>query len=373
MLITIAYLFVSWLTWHTRLESSDDTLYSNPGAAWDEVFRAENGPSHLSKSSLKNTVDAKPMRSQTITERESKIITDMLDMVFNKRRSTENSQASDIGKNDVGGGGGQIDINDIVSRLRRHSKPLRWAKEPTADLLDQKKEQMMLCNSDQELLDWAQREVFAESKRYEEAAKKAIEEASSSTGNMKELPRLQSPVYPQVIAHLMRTFRDHYRDPNLALFIFHHAQKLSIISYVFGCSTEAYNELIQTRWSCFRDLHGVYAAVNEMMVNAVPLDSTTRKLIENVRRDIGSIELHPDASPEGRRTVWGLLSKVEQTVAVQTQAKPEAKVWDRWKTEILNEGVDHEDWSIGNWLTPETQLSQQKLKAANTRRALSKS
>jgi hypothetical protein len=62
----------------------------------------------------------------------------------------------------------------------------------------------------------------------------------------------------------MRTFRDHYKDPNLALFIFNHTKKLSIFSYVFGCSTEVYNELIKTRWDCFRDLEGVYNAVEEM-------------------------------------------------------------------------------------------------------------
>jgi hypothetical protein len=70
------------------------------------------------------------------------------------------------------GGGGHID--DLVGRLKRHSRPLRWAQEPTADLLDQKKEQMMSCNSDKELLQWAQREIFDESIRYEEAARKAL-------------------------------------------------------------------------------------------------------------------------------------------------------------------------------------------------------
>jgi hypothetical protein len=89
----------------------------------------------------------------------------MLDMIFNKRRpdsndddevgsDTSNSKTEQAG---IGGGGG---IDDLVGRLRRHSRPLRWAQEPTADLLDQKKEQMLLCNSDQELLQSAPREVL---------------------------------------------------------------------------------------------------------------------------------------------------------------------------------------------------------------------
>lgn len=299
----------------------------------------------------------------------------MLDMIFNKRRPTGDPATQlppTSSEKEAGVGGGHID--DLVGRLRRHSRPLRWAKEPTADLLDQKKEQMMLCNSDQELLEWAQREVFDESKRYEEAARKAIEEASSSApGIVKELPRLQSPVYPQVIAHLMRTFRDHYRDPNLALFIFHHAQKLSTVSYVFGCSTETYNELIQTRWICFRDLQGVYNAIDEMVVNGVPLGSTTRKLIENMRRDIGNVELRPDASEEGHRIIWSLLSKIERLAASQLQAKAQGtKLWDRWKSDILNDGISEDDWSFDSWQPAESQPSPQRKRAMNTRRALSR-
>jgi hypothetical protein len=103
----------------------------------------------------------------------------------------------------------------------------------------------------------------------------------------------------------MRTFRDHYSDPNLALFIFHHTQKLSIISYVFGCSTEVYNELIKTRWDCFRDLQGVYNAIDEMKVNGVPLDSATQKLIEIIRHDVGGLELRPDAGQEFQDSLDG--------------------------------------------------------------------
>jgi hypothetical protein len=303
----------------------------------------------------------------------------MLDIIFNKRSTsdTPNDAAADSpgtgstksAQAGVGGGG---HIDDLVGRLRRHSRPLRWAQEPTADLLDQKKEQMMLCNSDQELLQWAQREVFDESTRYEEAAKKAIEIASQEPTSTKELPSLQSPVYPQVIAHLMRTFRDHYKDPNLALFIFHHTQKLSIVSYVFGCSTEVYNELIKTRWDCFRDLQGVHSAIEEMRLNGVPLDSVTRKLIEAVRHDIGNQELRPDASQEARQAIWAALNKVEHLVASQPQKKAEIKLWDKWKSDVLKESDDEDDWAFDDWLPAEREIATRRQKALNTRRALSR-
>ena len=343
-------------------------------ATWNEIFRHEAGPSSVKPLSS----EAKLSRPQTITERESKVIADMLDMIFNKRRSDadDNDEPEPSGsgkKGEYAGVGGDGQIDDLVGRLRRHSRPLRWAKEPTADLLDEKKEQMLSCNSDQELIQWAQREVFDESRRYEEAARKAIEIASEEPTSTKKLPSLQSPVYPQVIAHLMRTFRDHYRDPNLALFIFHHTQKLSIVSYVFGCSTEVYNELIKTRWDCFRDLQGVYDAVEEMNVNGVPLDSVTRKLIEIVRHDVGNLEMRPDASVEARQTVWTVLNKIEHLVSTQPRKKADPKLWDKWKSDVLNEAIDDEsDWAFDNWAPDKTELATRKRKTLNTRRALSR-
>jgi hypothetical protein len=170
----------------------------------------------------------------------------------------------------------------------------------------------------------------------------------------------------------MRTFRDHYRDPNLALFIFHHTQKLSIVSYVFGCSTEVYNELIKTRWDCFRDLQGVYAALEEMTVNGVPLDSVTRKLVETVRHDIGSLELRPDASQEARQSTWAALNKIEHIVASKPQKNSEARLWDNWKSDVLSESVDENDWAFDNWLPNQTELATQRRRVLNTRRALSR-
>ena len=355
-----------------RPQHGESIFTSSAESAWNEIFREETSLSSVKPLSSEKRF----IRRQTITERESKVITDMLDMIFNKRRPDDDKAGSDSpgtgSKTEQPGIGGRGDIDDLVGRLRKHSRPLRWAKEPTADLLDQKKEQMLLCSSDKELLEWAQREVFDESRRYEEAARKAVEIASQEPGTTKKLPSLQSPVYPQVVAHLMRTFRDHYKDPNLALFIFHHTQKLSIVSYVFGCSTEVYNELIKTHWDCFRDLQGVYNSVEEMRVNGVPLDSVTRKLIETIRHDIGSLEMRPEASQEAQQTVWTVLSKVEHLVASQTQYNSEPKLWDKWKSEVLSEGDLESDWAFDNWLPEETELATRKRKAFNTRRALSR-
>ena len=286
-----------------------------------------------------------------MSERETKAVSGMLDMIFDKKRSDAEGQAP--GESELGVGGGEL--NDLFTRVRRAPKPLRWSQGPSSGILDEKKEQMSRCTTDQELLEWAQREVFGESQRLEEAAKKAVEDATSGAGSLKEFPPLQSPAYPGIIAHLMHTFRVDYKDPNLALFIFYHAKKLSVVSYVFGCSTEAYNELIETRWSGFRDLHGVHAAVNEMVVNGIPINSRTRKIVEVFRRDIVGLEMQTVGAEGAQHEIWGILSQIERLVATQAKNAPStteepAKTWDQWKTSVVEDGAN--EWAFDSWQEP---------------------
>ena len=282
---------------------------------------------------------------QGITARETKVLTGMLDMIFDANNAKQRQLPG--GEEQVGFRKGKVD--DFFGRLRRHSKRGKWMDEPDANLLDQKKEQVGYCNSDQELLDWAIREVFEESKQYEAAARLAIAEATKSS-DKKEPPRLQPATYPHMIALLMRTFRDKYHDPHLALSIFNYAKTLSIVSYVFGCSTEAYNELVQTKWECFRDIQGVHDAINEMIVNGVPVNSGTRKWVENVRRDVLNQRVRPDTSDAGQNEVWQLLTKMELTLANNDATQGSKARWDHWKAEVLkDDNQDDDNWTFDNW------------------------
>ena len=232
--------------------------------------------------------------------------------------------------------------------ISRKLKPARQIDE----VLDRKKEEIDLCDSDYELLHWASREVFDESRRYEEHARKAISQAASSSST--ELPMLQPPTYPHLLAHLMHTFREKYGDPHLALTMFDHARSLSIASYVFGCSTPAYNELIETRWKCFRDLKGVYDALEEMRVNGVKFDARTRKVVEMVRREVGEQNLSVEDPGLDSGEIWNLLTRIESIVASKAPGKPgmptsyEPKQWDAWKTTPL-EDTEGDSWGFNQW------------------------
>lgn len=310
---------------------------AEPGA-WDRILDGLDEPPKAS--------DIRPSkRRQGITARESKVLTGMLDMIFDSNKGNvpnvpEEEQAG-IRK-------GKVD--DFFGRLRRHARLGKWVDEVDAAILDQKKEQIDYCNTDQELLDWAIREVFEESKRFEAAARHAIAEATKSPVLKKEPPRLQPATYPYIIPILMRTFRVKYHDPHLALSIFNYAKSLSIVSYVFGCSTEAYNELFQTKWEYFRDLRGVYESLDEMIVNGVPFNTRTRKWVETVRRDVLNQKERLDTGEASQNEVWELLTKIDQLL-VSHDIKHGSKIrWEDWKVDVMkNDKQDDDDWSFDNW------------------------
>jgi len=288
----------------------------------------------------------------------------MFNMIFNavsehKVPSSEPGASDPLANIGIGRApaGSSSSVADLFLKMRGDSRKLRWTSESDEEL-DRKKEEMELCDTDQQLLEWAMREVFGESKRYEEAARKAISDAA----NGKEpatMPELQPAIYPHLIASLMRTFRDKYRDPHLALSMFDHARHLSIPSYVFGCTTPAYNELIETRWRCFRDLKGVHDALEEMTVNGVDADNRTRKLVEELRRQVGERNKWEEENELGSGEVWMMLNKIEALMTKRGLGK--GKKWNAqgvrrskpsdevWKQAALNPKMSDDGWSFGQW------------------------
>lgn len=344
--------------------SSDKTdaksIFSSRTSAWDHVFNDIKDMPPLLPSSVRNPLRGGPRRprKQAMTAREISAFEDMFDMIFNAV-SKQKSKPSDGDeeKSDVGIGQVRGNTGDLFGKLRRHSKKMKWTTEAD-EKLDQQKEAMDLCDTDQQLLEWAMVEVFGESERYDKESRNFMAEAAQNPGTLKELPMLQPPTYPHLIALLMRTFRDKYNDPHLALSMFEHARHLSIASYVFGCSTMAYNELIETRWRCFRDLKGVHDALQEMTVNGVDIDNRTRKLVETVRREVGERNLWVEEDVLGSGEVWAMLTKIEELVTPAFAASEEEKMgrWDAWKTLPLPDEED-DDWGFDQWGQPPPRAS----------------
>ncbi|KAG6866660.1 hypothetical protein C0991_000770 [Blastosporella zonata] len=281
---------------------------------------------------------------QAMTARESNAFNEMFSMIFDAAAAQDNSSIIDpMGKDG---------IDDLMSRLRKYPKRLKWSTEMD-DILDRQKEVINLFTTDQELLEWATDAVFGESQRYEAAARKAISEATAS-GVKGELPMLQPPTYPHLVALIMQTFREKFSDPHLALSMFEHARNLSIASYVFGCSSQAYHQLIETRWTCFQDLKGVHDALQEMQVNGVKVSGQTRRFVEKLRREIGNKHLWVEESEVGSSEVWNILAQIERIAlgperrgGADKETAPSGGVkWDEWKAVDASEDSGFNQWDI---------------------------
>jgi len=274
----------------------------------------------------------------------------MFNMVFaaaNERRLAEDGAATAF---DLDTG---TPLSDFLKNLSKRPR-VRQKGEDTE--LDKLKEQLALCQSDYAMLEWAEREVFGASIRAEETAR-----AAASQGKPPP-PHLQPPLYPQLLATLMSTARERYDDPHLALALFQHARNLSPLSYIFGCTTPAYNELLETRWDSFRDLRGVHAALEEMHANGVSPDSHTRALVDDVRREVGARTVWLEEGETGSGEVWTMLREIERLVALRAprqassddrwthQERPQPH--DAWKNPELTSD-ENAGYQFGEWLEPE--------------------
>ncbi|KDQ06706.1 hypothetical protein BOTBODRAFT_60484 [Botryobasidium botryosum FD-172 SS1] len=280
-----------------------------------------------------------------MTNQETKTFDQMFTVIFDSTKKMEypteledllkpsrarRDPLADIG---IGNGPGRSqDMRGLFNKLRRTSKKVK-DKTETDELVDRKKQEMEECGTDQKLMEWAVREVFAEKPPVDPSfPTPQTPESEKSTTESSSVPKslMHSQAYPYLLGELMRAFRTRFNDPHSALALFHHARNISIISYVLGCTTSAYNELLRTRWQSFRDLHGVADALEEMRVNGVIADSQTNQFVEELRRDLGRMKAEgwvDWAMPE--TDTWELLAKIEMLGKRRTERRPDRDSRDR--------------------------------------------
>ncbi|KAI0739595.1 hypothetical protein C8Q80DRAFT_1199574 [Daedaleopsis nitida] len=368
------------------IPNSSQSIFSPDTSHWDNIFedvKASASPLQPTIANLRSLKynpagrgqDRAP-RSVAMTAGENQAFNEMFTQIFDAHAAADSRFVAGIGQVRSTAGSG------LLSKLRPGPKRPRWTSEADEDL-DRKKEEMELCETDIQLLEWAMREVFGESERYEEQARLAAatpNDASSPTASAERRHagalELQPASYPYLLAGLMRTFRDKYNDPHLALAMFDHARNLSVASFVFGCTTPAYNELIETRWRCFRDLRGACDALEEMRVNGVALDNRTRLLAETIRREVGERTIWQEESSVGSGEVWEMLGRLERlSIVVQPKhrkAKEMAKEnrrkrrWtsdqETWKAKAAKPEDAEDHWAFDKWELPpaKTQTTERR-------------
>ena len=250
-------------------------------------------------------VHSKKHRRQGQTPHEAQAFEQVLAEIFEDLERTGPLRAGSHPSNDPYGA--QYAVGGNIFRARglaaRRRGAFRYASMELDDQLveemDQLKEEMSVNANDADILSWAKRRLFS---------------PEIDDDGYPNFPRS----YPHILAHLLRVVRTNFHNPHLALALFQHAQTHSIESYLGGCLTPTYNELLAVRWESFRDLDGVDQAVQEMLVNGVGWDRDTRKLVEKVCEEVAGDLVEPH-----RARAWGddalaklrsLEQKIEQDI-----------------------------------------------------------
>ncbi|KAF8522414.1 hypothetical protein BU17DRAFT_44674 [Hysterangium stoloniferum] len=328
--------------------------------AWEHIFEGLDTPA-TSPSALRDGHDAFPTRprklpQQPMTASEISAFDNMFDMIFSatmekRQRHTAAAVAARTGagnmKATTAAGSlawsntGEVDAgpSDVFGR-RTHSSRIRRTTEMD-ELFDRLKESVDLCGTDWEVMQWAGTVLFQEAqpaatppdseastqvRLQSETPTQAQQPESPSQQQSQTQPQLQPqqmsippPIYSLLLTYLMCKMRVSHRNPRASLALFAHAKQRSIASYVFGCTTPAYNELLRARWAIEglgtaagdnEGLRGVESVLREMKANGVGFDSSTRAFVEDVRREVGrtgigsGVEMEMESGVVAREREW---------------------------------------------------------------------
>ncbi|KAH7339639.1 hypothetical protein B0J17DRAFT_656083 [Rhizoctonia solani] len=228
----------------------NDSSSTTSDANWAQILREVDPPSYDLVSSgarlaMRSSVPmTEALRKQRSTQLEQRAMDIVFERVFDM--DTQSPLQNSILENHFAMG------RDFLTIVRRESR------------------NMMSCKTDQELLQWANAEVFSETLQTSSDLPESPKSVRSKS--------IHPGIYGRVIARLMYEFRETYNNPHLSIAIFDHTRQRSIISFVTGCTVPSYNELMRTYWNSFRDLQMVLNVAEEMRINGVQPNDLTKHL-----------------------------------------------------------------------------------------------
>ncbi|CAE6452586.1 unnamed protein product [Rhizoctonia solani] len=247
----------------------NDSSSTTSDANWAQILREVDPPSYDlvtggARLAMRSSVSmTEALRKQKSTLMEQRAMDIVFERVFDMDAQSP-LQNSLLEKHFMTGRG---PFNN--SMARRSTQHIRES-EDLEKLFDEKVESMTNCKTDQELLQWANTEVFSDSSQ-------ASSDLPESPKSAQSKP-IHPGIYGRIIARLMYEFRETYNNPHLSIAIFDHTRQKSIISFVTGCTAPSYNELMRTYWNSFRDLQMVLNAAEEMRINGVQPNDNTKQL-----------------------------------------------------------------------------------------------
>ncbi|TFK25555.1 hypothetical protein FA15DRAFT_655081 [Coprinopsis marcescibilis] len=305
-------------------DSKSRSIFSKGESSWDHLFDdIDDRPPAASAPQQQGS------RKHSMTEAEKKILRELLDQVFIARQ--EQSQEK-----------GQL-AKELYEKTHDPSQPytrLRASKAPAGEksqsdvAVDELQEDMDKCANKAELLQWARQNVFNEPVEH--------------TNTVSTLPL---PIYSRMIPRLMAQFRERFKDPELALFVYKYTRNHSITSFVYGCMTSTYNELLLILWNHYRDLQGIQDILADMEANSVGGDRRTEMIVERACREAAEGKLWLDRSPEGDQLALVEISRISESLLRLLSMSGPGYMGgkkDDWKLKIANESKSKQG-KFGKW------------------------
>lgn len=206
------------------------------------------------------------------------------------------------------------------SRITAIAKPVGHLRDVTeADMEDyvQKRELIASLRTDLDILEWLNRTYFT------------LKPAASGKGETSDIEATSSSTfnssYPLVLTYAISVLHLRFHNPHAALAVFDIARSFTLESYLVGCTTGVYNEMLRARWEGLQDLKGVEEGLEEMGRRGVGWNKETMKfataLVEKlVKLRLAALsEEHSTVSPKAvsndQRLVWAYGSDVFERLA----------------------------------------------------------
>jgi len=135
--------------------------------------------------------------------------------------------------------------------------------------------------------------------------------------------------YSLILLKAMRLLRTSFRNPLAAHTLFLRAKTLSAESYVLGCSTQLYNELLLSRWHTFTDLYSITEILDEMTTNGLKGDGQTIQILQRIQDDVHEWSTH---GAEAFKAIWvaekermGKLERMQREIVSRIESDVEAE------------------------------------------------
>ncbi|KTW27710.1 hypothetical protein T552_02150 [Pneumocystis carinii B80] len=137
-------------------------------------------------------------------------------------------------------------------------------------------ENMLNIKTDMELHKFVEESIF-------EPFKKQLSEGKI---NKKLSKSIILHLYSQLLQKAMEIFRLNFLDYVSVVTIFERIKEHGPESFVLGCSSDVYNEMLLARWEGWNDIIEIENLLTEMKINSVPRTQKTLKILKKIRSDI---------------------------------------------------------------------------------------